>query len=102
MDSKNLFVGRIAHQVFNESSAGLIFTHGDPRGDGDNSLVGVDFQLRQQQPARRKTPVALNAWWKSADSRRQIAGLDHELTAGSWGHLSRRRTRAYAPWTLDK
>jgi len=43
VESKNLFAGRIAHQVFDESSAGVIFTHGDPRGDGENSLFGADF-----------------------------------------------------------
>lgn len=43
VDSKNVLVGRVSRQVFDESSAGLIFTHGDPRGGGDNSLLGVDF-----------------------------------------------------------
>jgi hypothetical protein len=43
VDSKNLFAGRVARQVLDESSAGLIFTHGDPRIDGGNTLVGADF-----------------------------------------------------------
>ncbi len=43
VDSKNLLVGRIARQVLTESSAGLVFTHGDPRLNGDNTLVGADF-----------------------------------------------------------
>jgi hypothetical protein len=41
--AKNLFVGRVARQVLDESSTGLIFTHGDPRLDGSASLVGADF-----------------------------------------------------------
>ncbi|MBK8857489.1 MAG: carbohydrate binding family 9 domain-containing protein [Opitutaceae bacterium] len=41
--SKNLFVGRVARQLLAESSVGVITTHGDPRTDGDNSLLGVDF-----------------------------------------------------------
>lgn len=41
--SKNLLAGRIARQVLAESSAGLVFTHGDPRINGDNTLVGADF-----------------------------------------------------------
>ena len=45
VDSQNLFVGRLARQVLAESSAGLIVTHGDPRGNGDNTLVGADFNF---------------------------------------------------------
>ena len=45
VDSKNLFVGRLARQVLAESSAGLILTHGDPRGNGDNTLAGADFNF---------------------------------------------------------
>ena len=43
VDSKNLLAGRITRQVLGESSAGLVFTHGDPRINGDNTLVGADF-----------------------------------------------------------
>jgi hypothetical protein len=41
--SKDLLVGRAALQVLSESNVGVIFTRGDPRIDGDNSLVGTDF-----------------------------------------------------------
>ncbi|MES1168145.1 MAG: DUF5916 domain-containing protein, partial [Oleiharenicola lentus] len=58
VDSKNLFVGRIAHQVFNESSAGVIFTHGDPRSDGENSLVGVDFNYANNNLPGNRTITA--------------------------------------------
>ncbi|MBI2515592.1 MAG: carbohydrate binding family 9 domain-containing protein [Opitutae bacterium] len=43
INGKNLLVGRIARQVLDESSAGLIFTHGEPRLNGSASLVGADF-----------------------------------------------------------
>ncbi len=43
VNSKNLLVGRIARQVLDESSAGIVFTHGDPRFNGDNTLIGADF-----------------------------------------------------------
>ena len=43
VDSKNLLVGRVARQVFAESSVGVVFTHGDPRHNGENTLVGADF-----------------------------------------------------------
>ncbi|MDI1319075.1 MAG: DUF5916 domain-containing protein [bacterium] len=43
VDSKNLLVGRAALQVLDESSVGVVFTHGDPRSNGENTLVGTDF-----------------------------------------------------------
>jgi hypothetical protein len=46
LGNKNLSVGRVALNVLDESSAGLIFTHGDPGTTGDNSLVGSDFNYR--------------------------------------------------------
>jgi hypothetical protein len=52
---QNLFVGRVARQVLAESSAGLIVTHGDPRGGGGNSLVGVDFNYVNSQLPGHKT-----------------------------------------------
>ncbi|HEY9010496.1 MAG TPA: hypothetical protein VIN06_05725, partial [Devosia sp.] len=55
VDSKNLFVGRVAHQIFSESSIGLIATHGDPRGPGDNTLVGADFNYTNSRLPGGKT-----------------------------------------------
>lgn len=61
VESKNLFVGRIAHQVLAESSAGVIFTHGDPRGDGDNSLIGADFNFANNNLPGNRTITASTA-----------------------------------------
>ncbi|HET6350443.1 MAG TPA: DUF5916 domain-containing protein, partial [Candidatus Krumholzibacteria bacterium] len=46
LGSKNLSVGRVAFNVLHESTAGLIFTHGDPGSTGDNTLAGGDFNYR--------------------------------------------------------
>ena len=43
ISSKNLLVGRAALQVLDESSIGVVFTHGDPRSNGRNTLIGTDF-----------------------------------------------------------
>jgi hypothetical protein len=43
-DASNLFVARFAANVLNESSVGMILTHGDPNSNLDNSLAGVDFR----------------------------------------------------------
>ena len=56
--SKNLLVGRIAHQVLDESSMGLIFTRGDPRGGGQNSLVGADFNYANNHLPGNRTIMA--------------------------------------------
>ena len=54
MDATDIFVGRAAVNVLEESSAGIIVTHGDPRSNLDNSLVGLDFRYSNSRlPAGR-------------------------------------------------
>ena len=65
--SKNLFVGRVAHQLLAESSLGFIATHGDPRGDGDNTLVGTDFNYTNSHLPGNKT-LTINAGVQATDS----------------------------------
>lgn len=67
VDGKNLFVGRVAHQVFDESSVGLIATHGDPRSNGDNSLLGADFNYTNSRLAGGKT-LTVRAGVQATDS----------------------------------
>lgn len=57
---KNLFVARISRQVGDESTAGLIMTHGDPRGPGSASLVGADFSYVNSHAIADK-PLTLKA-----------------------------------------
>jgi len=47
LGSKNLAVGRAGLDVGQESSAGLIFTHGDPLSDQANYVTGGDFNFRE-------------------------------------------------------
>jgi hypothetical protein len=42
--ASDLFVGRVAANVLQESSLGMIFTDGDPNSNQDNSVYGVDFR----------------------------------------------------------
>lgn len=46
LGDKNLLVGRASVNVLEESTVGAIFTNGDPRTTGDNSIAGVDFNYR--------------------------------------------------------
>lgn len=45
---KNVFVGRAAYNLFEESKAGVLFTHGDPNSNRDSYTVGADFQYRDR------------------------------------------------------
>lgn len=43
LTSQNLFAGRLYQNIFKESKAGFIVTHGNPAGTGSNDLLGFDF-----------------------------------------------------------
>jgi hypothetical protein len=45
LDSQNTFVGRVTRQVFDQSTVGVLATHGDPNSDYDNLLLGSDFRF---------------------------------------------------------
>jgi len=67
IDSTDVFVGRIAANVLEESSAGLIVTDGDPRSNLDNSLVGLDFRyLNTRLPGGRV--IEADAWYQQTDT----------------------------------
>src|SRR5690606_24702132 len=74
----NLFVGRVAANVLNESSVGMIFTQGNPDADLDNSVLGVDFRYRNTRLASGHT-VEGEAWLQQSDT----AGLEGDDSA--WG-----------------
>jgi len=42
--ASDLFVARFAANILDESSVGMILTHGDPNSNLDNTLAGVDFR----------------------------------------------------------
>ena len=77
VDSKNLFVGRTALQVLDESSVGVIFTHGDPRINGDNSLAGADFNYTNSHLPDHKT--------LTAHASIQYTDSDYAVTSGAAG-----------------
>jgi hypothetical protein len=61
LDGQSLSVGRLKYNLGKESSAGMIFTHGDPRDEVDNSLIGTDFVYRNSDLPGGQRFVA-NAW----------------------------------------
>ena len=76
--SSNVFVGRVAANVLEESSVGLIVTGGDPRSNLDNSLMGADFRYRNTRLPGGRT-LAGEAWYQQSDTE----GVDGNETA--WG-----------------
>ena len=45
-DGQVLSIARVTHPIFSESKVGFIFTNGDPTGLTENSVAGVDLQIR--------------------------------------------------------
>ena len=59
--TKNLAVARISANVLEESTAGMIFTYGDPNSNADNLLYGLDFNYRNSNILPGRTLIA-RAW----------------------------------------
>jgi hypothetical protein len=45
LEAQNLLATRVSRNIFEQSWVGVIATHGDPSGEGDNSLIGFDARL---------------------------------------------------------
>jgi len=75
--SRNLFVGRAAVQVLEESSVGLIATNGDPRAPTKNQVLGFDFNYRNSHVAGNKS-LEVHAYAIGTDSER-AGGRDTDL-----------------------
>ncbi len=55
IDSQNLFVGRVAKNLGDQSSIGAIVTNGNPTGGPDNTVFGVDSLFRTTKFLGEKT-----------------------------------------------
>jgi hypothetical protein len=67
VDSTNLFVGRAAARVLQESMLGVVVTSGDPTSNLDNTLVGVDFRyLNTRLPSGRTVEGSI--WYQKTDT----------------------------------
>ena len=84
VESSNLFVGRMAANVLEESAVGFIVTDGDPRSNTDNSLAGVDF--RYQNTRLPNGRIIESELWYQQTSTSGLEGDD-----GAWG------VRVWAP-----
>lgn len=71
MSSKNLAVGRAMLDVGKESSAGFIFTRGNPLGHGDNTLGGVDFHYKDSNILGSDQVLEANGYMMRSDGAGQ-------------------------------
>ena len=79
-NASTVFVGRASANVFEESSVGMIATHGDPNSNRGNSLIGVDFRyLNTRLPGGRV--LEADAWFQRSDTE----GLEGEDSAFGLG-----------------
>ena len=78
VEGSNVFVGRLAANVLEESSVGLIATSGDPRSNIDNLLMGADFRYRNTRLPGGHTMEG-EAWYQKSDTE----NVDGDETA--WG-----------------
>ena len=76
VDASDLFVARLVANVLEESSVGMILTHGDPISNLDNSLAGVDFRyLNTRMADGRSLEGAI--WYQQSDTE----GVDRDQAA---------------------
>ena len=83
-----LSVGRITAPVFAESKFGVIFTNGDPRGEGKNSVAGADFQFLNTNLLPGKVAQADFYYQRSFSDVRgddEVAGISLNYPNEPWG-----------------
>ena len=78
VDSSNLFVGRMAANVLEESAVGFIVTDGDPHTNSDNRLAGVDFRYQNTRLPNGRI-IESELWYQQTST----SGLDGDDAA--WG-----------------
>ena len=76
VDASDLFVARLAANVLEESSVGMILTHGDPGSNLDNSLAGVDFRYLNTSMAGGVS-LEVASWYQQTDTE----GMDRDRAA---------------------
>jgi hypothetical protein len=80
VEAADLLVGRVAANVLEESSLGMIITNGDPASNLDNSAAGVDFRFLNSR-LRRGRGIEGEAWVQQTDTE----GVDGDDGAYGFG-----------------
>lgn len=80
IDATTAFVGRVAANVLEESSVGMILTDGDPASNFDNRVVGIDFRFLNSR-LRSGRGIEGEAWMQQSDSE-QMPGDEQAFGFG--------------------
>ncbi|MEM7012558.1 MAG: DUF5916 domain-containing protein, partial [Verrucomicrobiota bacterium] len=67
LEEDQVVAARFTHDLFEESKAGVIFTHGDPQANLDNQLVGFDLNLRDTTFRDNDEIFDVHTWFLSSD-----------------------------------
>jgi Carbohydrate family 9 binding domain-like/Domain of unknown function (DUF5916) len=67
VNAGDIFVGRVAANVLEESGVGLVVTDGDPSSNLDSSLIGADFRYRNSRLSGGRM-VQAQAWYQQSDN----------------------------------
>lgn len=67
VDASDLFVARFAANILDESSVGMILTHGDPNSNLDNTLAGVDFRYTNTRFGNGRT-LEGSVWYQQSET----------------------------------
>ena len=100
VDKGNVFVGRAAANIMQESSVGLIYTNGNPTADLDNQLFGVDFRYRNTRAIPGNTIQGV-AWYQQSDTE----GINSDEQAFGWRVEYPNSERWFAElgqWTIEE
>ncbi|NNE90971.1 MAG: carbohydrate binding family 9 domain-containing protein [Verrucomicrobiales bacterium] len=73
-------VARLTYDVLEESRIGTFFSHGDPRGNGENFVAGVDFDFKDSHWKSSENEVSLKAY----DLMSRDAGTDAHAFGASF------------------
>lgn len=94
LGEKNLSVIRLQHDVFDESSVGMIVTNGDPARRGDNTLFGVDFNYRNSNAFDGEGRVSADLFVQGTYT--DTAGVDNDNSDTT--SVGGRFSVDYDPW----
>jgi hypothetical protein len=77
LNATDILVARVARDILAESTIGAILTHGDPKSDADNTLMGVDFLYRNTRIEGHT--IEAEAWYQQSDTKLEGENIDAEL-----------------------
>jgi hypothetical protein len=80
---RDLLVGRAVFNLFEESSAGFIFTDGDPFHERDARTIGADFRYRNSS-FRGDQILQAQIWYQKTDND-VLQGEEHHGAGDAWG-----------------